>query len=84
MLLILFRSHREYETRLDLDEALRHQRDRYEQLSRTDPLTGLANRRHFGGVLDQRCAEARRQESPLTLLVLDIDHFKKINDERGR
>jgi diguanylate cyclase (GGDEF)-like protein len=80
---ILFRSHREYEHRLDLDEALRHQRDQYELLSRTDPLTGLANRRHFGGVLERRSAEAQQDRRPLTLLVLDIDHFKRINDEQG-
>ena len=80
---ILFRSHREYEHQLDVDEALRHQRDQYELLSRTDPLTGLANRRHFGGVLDRRSAEAQRQRTPLTLLVLDLDHFKRINDAQG-
>ncbi|WP_146908098.1 GGDEF domain-containing protein [Arenimonas daejeonensis] len=80
---ILFRSHREYEHRLDMDEALRRQRDLYEQLSRTDPLTGLANRRHFAGVLERRSAEAQRDRTPLTLLVLDIDHFKRINDEQG-
>ena len=80
---ILFRSHGEYEHRLDMDQALRRQRDQYEQLSRTDPLTGLANRRHFGVVLDQLSAEARRMQSPLTLLVLDIDHFKHVNDEHG-
>ncbi len=83
LVLILFRSHREHEHRLDMDEALRHQRDQYEQLSRTDPLTGLANRRHFGGVLDRRSAEAQRMQLLLTLLVLDIDHFKRINDEHG-
>jgi diguanylate cyclase (GGDEF)-like protein len=83
VVLILFRSHREYEHRLDMDEALRHQRDQYEQLSRTDPLTGLANRRHFSGVLERRSADAQRSRSPMTLLVLDIDHFKRINDDHG-
>ena len=80
---ILFRSHKDYEHRLDMDEALRRQRDQYEQLSRTDPLTGLANRRHFARLLDGFSAEAQRTRSPLTLLVLDIDHFKRINDEHG-
>jgi len=83
VLSILFRSHGEYEHRLDMDEALRRQRDQYEQLSRTDPLTGLANRRHFGVVLEQLSTQSLRAQSPLTLLVLDIDHFKRINDEHG-
>lgn len=79
----LVRSHREYQNRLDSDEELRQQRDRFEQMSRTDWLTGLANRRHFVHALEAGIAEARSSGRPLALLVLDIDHFKQINDMYG-
>ena len=83
VMLTLLRSHREYQHRLDVDEQLWRQRDRYEQLSRTDPLTGLANRRHFSARLEACALEARRTGAPLSLLVLDLDHFKRINDAHG-
>jgi diguanylate cyclase (GGDEF)-like protein len=79
---VLVRSHREYDRRLELDIALRVERDRYEELSRTDPLTGLANRRRFAEVLEQEFALAHAG-TPLSLLVADIDHFKSINDRHG-
>jgi diguanylate cyclase (GGDEF)-like protein len=48
-----------------------------------DPLTGLGNRRH----LERRCAQlmpqAELNQSPLTLAVLDVDHFKRVNDQHG-
>jgi diguanylate cyclase (GGDEF)-like protein len=83
VLLTLLRSHREYQGRLDVDEQLWQQRDQYEVLSRTDALTGLANRRHFSAQLEELAAQARRSGAPLSLLVLDLDHFKRINDAHG-
>ena len=68
---------------LDLNQELRGQRDLFAQQSRVDPLTELANRRHFADVLDQATLHAIRSGEPLTLLVLDVDHFKKINDTHG-
>ena len=53
------------------------------QLSDTDPLSGVGNRRHFMHMLGQEVARARRQAQPLSLLILDIDHFKRINDTHG-
>jgi diguanylate cyclase len=79
----LVRSHREYQNRLDGDEALRQQRDQFEHLSRTDWLTGLANRRHFVHALEAAIAQAGANVRPLALLVLDVDHFKTINDRHG-
>lgn len=64
-----------------LDNALIHQK--IEHLSITDPLTGLFNRRHFIEKTTHRLAEARRYHFPVALLVLDIDHFKRINDQYG-
>lgn len=49
----------------------------------TDALTGLYNRRHFFECLDKELAEALAQEQPLSLLVLDLDGFKQVNDEFG-
>jgi diguanylate cyclase (GGDEF)-like protein len=83
VVLALLRSHREYQHQLDVDDQLWQQRDQYEKLSRTDPLTGLANRRHFSTQLEQCVAQARRTGAPLSLMVLDLDHFKRINDEHG-
>lgn len=79
----LVRSHAEYRRRLRLDEALREQRDLYEHLSRTDPLTGLYNRRHFTACLAHAAERALRGGAGFTLLILDIDHFKRVNDRHG-
>jgi len=78
-----FRSNAEYNLRLDLDQQLRDQRDLFAQRSLIDPLTELANRRHFAEVLSEACTHAHRSAEPLTLLLLDLDHFKKINDTHG-
>ena len=51
--------------------------------ARTDPLTKLLNRRGFRELLDLELERARRSESPMTLLVGDIDHFKEVNDRAG-
>jgi diguanylate cyclase (GGDEF)-like protein len=52
-------------------------------LSYLDGLTGIANRRHFEESLDQEWRRAARTGSPLSLLMVDIDHFKALNDARG-
>lgn len=54
-----------------------------ERMARTDPLTGLANRRHFDQGLAGLMAEAEMTGSPLSLLIVDVDHFKRINDAVG-
>jgi diguanylate cyclase (GGDEF)-like protein/putative nucleotidyltransferase with HDIG domain len=50
---------------------------------KTDPLTGLLNRRGFEEAFELEVERARRLESPLTLLVGDLDHFKMLNDRLG-
>ena len=77
------RSHAEYNRRLRLDLALREQRDLYERLSITDPLTGLHNRRHFSTRLDELAREARAGGAGFALMILDLDHFKLVNDRHG-
>ena len=54
-----------------------------ERLATTDGLTGLLNRRTFNAQLLGRLREAQRYNRPLSLLLLDIDHFKKVNDTHG-
>lgn len=49
----------------------------------TDPLTGLLNRRSFDPRFESRLIEARAQRRPLSLVMLDLDHFKLLNDEYG-
>ncbi len=77
------RSHAEYTRRLRLDLALREQRDLYERLSITDALTGLHNRRHFARRLDDLARDAGDGGSRFALLILDLDHFKQVNDRHG-
>ena len=54
-----------------------------QQASLLDPLTGVANRRQLAETAGQEVARARRIGSPLAVLVLDLDHFKQINDQFG-
>lgn len=53
------------------------------ELSLKDPLTGLANRRHFHSVLERAIDVVARSGEPALLLMVDIDHFKSINDTHG-
>ncbi|MBV5293530.1 MAG: diguanylate cyclase [Curvibacter lanceolatus] len=54
-----------------------------ERLSLLDPLTGLANRRHFMQFLTAEWQRNRREGTPVSLILLDIDDFKHINDQHG-
>ncbi|SDG91520.1 sensor domain-containing diguanylate cyclase [Propionivibrio dicarboxylicus] len=62
---------------------LRHQQQ-LEVIATTDRLTGLANRRALDVLLKQKIHEASRQKTPLTAILIDIDHFRTINDTRGQ
>lgn len=72
--------------RAALDAAnamLRAQADDLRLVATTDPLTQVANRRHLLECLDERLVACAAQARPLALLLVDFDHFKKINDLRG-
>jgi diguanylate cyclase (GGDEF)-like protein len=60
----------------DLQEKLRDQANR-------DSLTGLFNRRYLEGTLEREMARCKREGTPISMLLLDIDHFKLINDTYG-
>lgn len=57
--------------------------ERLEELSRKDALTDVANRRHLQEVLEEEWTRARRTRQPVALILLDLDHFKLLNDTRG-
>jgi two-component system cell cycle response regulator len=68
---------------LSLEHSLKQAVEEKRRLSLTDPLTGAANRRYFMRQLTRELGNARRTGRSLTLLSLDIDHFKRINDRHG-
>jgi diguanylate cyclase (GGDEF)-like protein len=55
----------------------------YISRSLTDPLTGLPNRREFDNRLEERMAAWKRRQEIFSLLIVDVDHFKKLNDQHG-
>ena len=93
-LLARIRAHsRSYMAQRDRDEAYRvleelkreleQKNAELARLSTQDGLTGLANRRRLDEVLDSECRRAHREKSPLSLLMTDVDFFKKFNDSYG-
>ena len=66
-----------------LQDKLRLRNAELDALARTDVLTGLDNRRHLDDELRRRHSDARRHNEPISLLLLDIDHFKQVNDTYG-
>jgi len=58
-------------------------REQLRELATRDPLTGLRNRRDLDAVLHQELSRARRYAKPLTLLFIDCDDFKQVNDDHG-
>lgn len=56
---------------------------RYQKLARTDWLTGLTNRRKLMEIGAREVARARRYGAPLAVVLIDLDHFKKVNDTHG-
>lgn len=66
-----------------LQDELREKNERLERLSRTDELTGLFNRRYFMEQLRTELERSQRYEGQLVFAMVDIDHFKKVNDTYG-
>ena len=83
LLMVGTRSFREYHAGIALELQLLEQRDALERLSRTDSLTGLGNRHQFNDLFPLMLANAKRQGSPLALVLMDIDLFKRVNDQHG-
>lgn len=68
---------------LQQSNELQQLNDELKMLSITDPLTGLYNRRYFESMIEAEVAMSARHGIPNSLLLIDIDHFKKINDTYG-
>jgi diguanylate cyclase (GGDEF)-like protein len=68
---------------LEANERLQNMNERLQELSMTDPLTGVYNRLFFQKRIDYEFQRADRYQTPLALLMLDLDHFKRINDTHG-
>lgn len=66
----------------DITERVKLER-RLNELCRTDNLTGLSNRRHFTETIKQELLRSRRQNYPLSLVLMDLDGFKLVNDSLG-
>jgi len=64
-------------------ETLRQANAELDRLANVDGLTGLANRRHFIEVAEGALAQAVRYSHPLSLFLVDLDHFKQVNDTYG-
>lgn len=64
-------------------EQLQHALSTMAAEANLDPVTGLANRRRFDAVLEEAIAQANESGQPLSLLMLDVDHFKQFNDRFG-
>ncbi len=62
---------------------MQHALQRERRLARTDALTGRANRREFSTLGRQSLAQATRQQTPVTIVFIDLDNFKVVNDGRG-
>lgn len=65
------------------NRELRQAVEREQYLARTDGLTGLSNRRHFFDLAGYEVAVAKRYGHPLSIVLFDIDHFKRVNDTWG-
>ena len=88
---VAMRKHRRLSRRLAVSyaqilaqqQALQVANEELERLSQTDGLTRLANRRHFDRSLAREHARHLRKGTPLSLLMIDVDHFKRVNDLYG-
>lgn len=67
----------------DLERRVAQRTLQLRELASREPLTGLYNRRHFNEVLERRYSEARRYNGYLSCLMIDLDDFKRVNDEFG-
>ena len=66
-----------------INEALRLESKTYQRLARRDPLTGILNRQGLGDELVRVASQGDDKLFPLSLVFIDIDHFKRINDQHG-
>jgi len=83
LVLMALRGNREYWDALENEHLLEIKSMELARLSNTDGLTGLYNRRFFDDAMDKEWKRSGRNNSRISVILLDIDHFKKINDKYG-
>ncbi len=66
-----------------IEDELREANEQLQHLATTDSLTGVSNRRHFFAQATDELARMRRHRRPAAMLMLDLDHFKSLNDRHG-
>ena len=76
-------THTDIHKRRLMEETILMQTSKLEQLANTDPLTGISNRRSILDKLEEELHRAERYTRPLSVLMVDIDHFKNVNDQYG-
>jgi diguanylate cyclase (GGDEF)-like protein len=67
----------------EMAETLQERERKLREQAISDPLTGLYNRRHLAELLPRELARARRSGKPVAMILIDIDHFKRVNDSFG-
>ena len=72
---------RDITDRIQVEEEVK---DELERLAHSDPLTGLSNRREFFQRLEYELKRVQRSNGELSILIVDVDHFKRINEEYGQ
>jgi len=83
LIVLLMQSGRLYLALINLRESDRAKAEELRRLTAVDPLTGIANRRAFEEALDQEWRRMMRQRTALSLLMIDVDYFKRFNDSYG-
>ncbi|MEW6672771.1 MAG: diguanylate cyclase [Thermodesulfobacteriota bacterium] len=76
-------SHEELKCRIHIGERILKLEERILQLANTDALTGVLNRRAFMHRMEEELHRAVRRKEPFSLIMVDVDHFKKTNDTYG-
>ncbi len=81
--ILLTRTIRSVLERKNLEDKLKAYHDKLEDLAIKDGLTGLYNHRHFQEILSSEFKRSKRYVQPLSCMMLDLDHFKLVNDSHG-
>ena len=76
-------AHAEFFRKLDIEITLIETQRELDSLARTDPLTGLANRRVYDTEMQRNFSLSKRHNTDFSLILLDLDHFKLLNDTHG-